>query len=217
MKGKIPVTIPPVVNHTSTEQRSVWPVGGTNRFGMLIDRYLSAMSAGRESAETECLEILREMRKHPWNMIVALTRAEERSDRSDYSLRWTLIQAAIQLRHEAALPYFRDLLLTAIPPEQSDAPDSFSTVREETFLRTTAIGGVGYLAARGNLAAIDALFEVLQIPSLSICRAAVQALLTANPGLRARVASRLPRDLHFLLDVKNTSGPEFHTRSKPLP
>jgi hypothetical protein len=202
MKGKIRTTTSAGVNESSISAPPAPGVG--NRFGALIERYLSAMTAGDERAESDCGAALGEMRKHPWNVIVALTRAEARSDRSDYWLRWALVYLAVQLKHEAALPYFRDLLLTPIPPEASETPDSFSTVRHETILRTTAIKGVGYLAARGNQHAVDALFEALQIPSLSVCRAAVQALLAANPNLRARIGHCLPRDLHFLLDLKTS-------------
>jgi hypothetical protein len=50
---------------------------------------------------------------------------------------------------------------TPIPPERSKNPHSFSTVAEETILRTTAIEGIKYLAADGSEAAIESLFDFL--------------------------------------------------------
>jgi hypothetical protein len=110
------------------------------------------------------------------------------------------------LRHPAALPFLRNLILTPIPPEESPDPHSFSTVGEETILRTTAVEGIGYLA-RGRADATEMLFEALRQPSLSIRRAAVQSLLATVRGrrLRARIARALPEEHQFLLDLKAVS------------
>jgi hypothetical protein len=56
------------------------------------------------------------------------------------------LRAAAELQHPAALPFLFNLVLTPIPPEESPDPHSFSTVAEETILRTTAVEGIGHLA-----------------------------------------------------------------------
>jgi hypothetical protein len=106
------------------------------------------------------------------------------------------------LDHDAALPYLRALILTPFPAEDSQDPHARTVAREETILRTTAIEGIGRLAERGNKGAVDALFECLDIPSISIRRASIQALLSAEPGYRERIAERLPADFYYLLDVQ---------------
>src|SRR3712207_8247200 len=45
---------------------------------------------------------------------------------------------------------FRSFVRTPIPLERSKDSHSFSTVAEETILRTTAVDGVEQLAAEGN-------------------------------------------------------------------
>jgi hypothetical protein len=116
------------------------------------------------------------------------------------------VHAASELRHPAALPFLRNLILTPIPPEESPDPHSFSTVGEETILRTTAVEGIGYLA-RGRADPTEMLFEALRQPSLSIRRAAVQSLLATARGrrLRARIARALPEEHQFLVDLKAVS------------
>jgi hypothetical protein len=129
------------------------------------------------------------------------------------------------MEHEAALPFLRNLVLTPIPPEQSKLPHSFSTVKEETILRTTALEGIGYLAARGNSRALEALFEALDISSISIRRASIQAILSTDPALRERIAERIPAEFRFLLDIEparvadvpQVKNPEKHLREQREP
>jgi hypothetical protein len=191
-------------------------------FAKKIFRYLKAINAIGDDAEDEARIALEDLRKDAEEVIAALAQAEPRCNRSDYPLRWALVYAACQMQHEAALPFLRNLVLTPIPPEQSKLPHSFSTVKEETVLRTTAIEGVGYLAARGNSRALDVLFEALDISSISIRRASIQAILAAEPDLRGRVAERVPSEFHYLLnirpayvtDVPQVKNPEKHLRDK---
>jgi hypothetical protein len=202
MKEKMPLkSLPPHLDDALAPKRASAPFGASP-YATLIGRYLAIMNAAGDGVESEYQAVLEEMRKDAAEVIVALAKAEACSDRSDYPLRWALVYAATQMKHEAALPYFRNLVLTPIPPEQSEQPHSFSTVREETILRTTAIEGLGQLATQGHRHAVDTLFEALDIPSISMRRAAVQALLAADSSLRERIRERLPRDFRFLLDLK---------------
>lgn len=150
---------------------------------------------------------LADLRVHPEDTVIELARAVNGCDPTDYPERWALIHAAAELRHPAALPLLKSLVLTPIPPEDSEDPHAFSTVGEETILRTTAVEGVEYLAVNGDEAALAALFEFLEQPSLSIRRATVQAILATRGGqdLRGRIAELLPRDQQFLLDIKRVN------------
>jgi len=214
VKDKMPLKSPPHVDDALAPKRAIAPPG-TSPFATLIGRYLAVMNAAGEGVESEYQAVLEEMRKDAAEVIVALAKAEECCDRSDYPLRWALVYAATQIKHEAALPYFRNLVLTPIPPEQSEMPHSFSTVREETTLRTTAIEGLGHLAAQGHRRAVGALFEALDIPSISVRRAAVQALLAADSSLRERIMERLPRDFRYLLDLKTPHVSEVQQVQNP--
>lgn len=151
------------------------------------------------------------LRQRAEQVVGELQRAQKASDPDDYQLRWALVYTAAKLEHPAALSMLKDLVLTPIPPERSPVPESFSTVAEETILRTTAVEGVERLVRAGDSNALDALFEFLGQPSLSIRRAAVQAILATpqGPQLRERIAALLPPDQQFLLDLKGLKVDEL--------
>ncbi len=174
-------------------------LGGTERrrarppdspAGILLQNFLVAMNAVGEDAEDTYRRTLADLRKRADLALIEIARAQNDCDRHDYPTRWVHVHAAAELRHPAALPFLLDLAL-------------YSTVAEETILRTTAVEGIGYLA-KERREAVEALFECLKQPSLSIRRAAVQSLLKTSRGrsLRSRIANALPEDQRFLLDLK---------------
>ncbi len=196
-----------------------------SRIVALINDLVEAIYATGDDAERACRTALKDLRAQADEAAIALARLESDCDRRTYPRRWGLIYAAAQLEHDAVLPFLRQVVLTPIPPEQSANPHSFSTVKEETALRTTAVEGVGALAARGNDRARESLFEFLSIESVSIRRASVQSLLALDRGLRDRVAGYLPRDFHHLLDIRAVAvadvpqikDPRQHLREGRLP
>ncbi len=196
-----------------------------SRIVALINNLTEAMYATGDDAEAAYRAALEELRAQADEAAIALARLESDCDRRTYPRRWALIYAATQLEHEAVLPFLRQVVLTPIPPERSSNPHSFSTVKEETVLRTTAVEGVGTLAARGNERARESLFEFLSIESISIRRACVQSLLAIDPGLRDRIAEYLPRDFRYLLDIRPVAvtdvpqikDPRQHLRDPRLP
>lgn len=171
--------------------------------GILLQNFLVAMNAVGEDAEDSYRRALADLRKRADLALVEIARAQNDCDRHDYPTRWAHVHAAAELRHPAVLPFLLDLALTPIPPEEAPDPHSYSTVAEETILRTTAVEGIGYLA-KERREAVEALFECLKQPSVSIRRAAVQSLLKTSRGrsLRSRIANALPEDQRFLLDLK---------------
>ena len=194
-----------------------------------INHFLAAMNAGGEDADEKYRVALEELRKYPDEIIVAIAQIEACGEH-EYPLRWGLVYAATQMNHDAALPFLRHIVLTPIPPERSRTPHSYSTVGQETVLRTTAVEGVGRLAAMGNERALQSLFDFLSLASISIRRASVQAILAVDEQLRDRIAEYLPPEQRFLLDIKpqvvtdvpQVQSPERHLRdqepqSKPSP
>jgi len=163
---------------------------------------IESMYSDGEDAEASFRTALEELRGQPDEAVIALARLEGEADRRAYPRRWALIYAATQLEHDAMLPFLRQVVSTPIPPEESLNPHSFSTVGEETVLRTTAIEAVGVLAARGNERAREALFAFLSIDSISMRRACVQSLLAIDRGLRDRITQYLPPEFRYLLDIR---------------
>jgi hypothetical protein len=196
-----------------------------SRVVALINNLVEAVYSVGDDAEDAYRAALEDLRAVADEAAIALARLESDSDRRNYPRRWALIYAAAQLEHEAVLPFLCQVVLTPIPPEQSANPHSFSTVKEETVLRSTAVEGVGTLAARGNDRARDSLLEFLSMDSISIRRASVQSLLAIDGGMREQIAERLPRDFYYLLeirpvgvaDVTQIKDPRQHLREKRLP
>lgn len=184
--------------------------------GTLLRNFFVAMNAAGDDAEEQYRRALADLRKEADLVVVEIARAQSECNARDYPGRWAHVHAAAELRHPAALPFLRNLILTPIPPEESPDPHSFSTAGEETILRTTAVEGIGYLA-KSRADATEALFEALKQPSLSIRRAAVQSLLATSRGrkLRARIARALPEDQQFLLDVKAVEVRDVPQVKKP--
>jgi hypothetical protein len=166
-----------------------------------LNNFLDAAYAVGADADERFKAARLRLRRGADDAVIAIAKALVGCRRRDYPLRWALIYAATQLDHPATVPLLRDVVLTPIPPEESADPHSFSTVGQETVLRTTAVDGLGRLAVAGNAKALDALFAFLAIPSLSIRRASILAILRKDRRLRGRVSEHLPVDQRYLLDV----------------
>jgi hypothetical protein len=175
-----------------------------NQAASLLNQFLQNIYNVGEDAQEIYEELLKKLQGQAESVIVEIVRAEGASDQDDYPFRWALVHTAAELKHPATLHFLKNLVLTPIPSERSEDPHSFSTVAEETIIRTTAVEGIEYLAKKGNSKANSALLEFLKIPSLSIRRAAVQAILatTAKKDIRKRLVALLPKEQHYLLDIK---------------
>jgi len=177
--------------------------------GRLLRDSLNLMNDPRAEAGERRADALSEMRQRAGDVVVEIAAAEAAADRENYPLRFQLVHTAAELKRPEALPFLRQFVRTRIPPERSSDPHSYSTVAEETILRTTAVEGVEQLAAEGNNEAREALFEFLRQDSLSIRRAAVQALLaTGGEGMRRRIQQALPEQQRFLLDIRRVEPDE---------
>ncbi len=170
---------------------------------VLLANVVSAMYQAGDDAEENYQAALKRLRERPEEVVIEISRSEQCCHEDDYPTRFALIHAAAQMEHKAVLPFLTNLILTPLPAEKSSDPHSFSTVQEETILRTRAIEGVGQLA-RENRDAANALFEFLKQPSLSMRRAAVQSLLAVrrDAATRKKIAALLPEEHRFLVDLK---------------
>lgn len=172
--------------------------------GIVLRNLLSAMYRGGNDAEEDYQRLLKEASRHAEEVLVEIARAFADCGFKDYPFRLALVQVATALRHPAALAFFASVVKTPIPEEQSPNPHSFSTVAEETIVRTMAVDGVSAHAAEGNDRAKNLLIDFVRLPSFSIRRAAVQGLLltTQEGDIRERIKYILPENQHFLLDLR---------------
>lgn len=174
--------------------------------GELLERVMFTMNGAGEDAEGEYQEAMGALRKQGIEAVIEIARRECRCLHADYATRWALIYIATELDQPAALPLLKNIVQTPIPVDKTRDPHA-SRVARETVLRTTAVDGIASLARKGDGGAVQALLEFLSIDSVSIRRAAVQGLRESPQGedLRDRIASCLPKDQHFLLDLKRVS------------
>ena len=172
--------------------------------GMLLRDLVATMHGAGDDAEERYQNALRQACEDPDALLVEVARALGDCSERDYALRWSLVYTAGQLKNPASLPLLKTVVTTPIPPERSRDPHSFSTVAEDTALRTTAVEGVAALARDGDEQATRALLGFLDIDSISIRRSAVQGLLAAPNAddLRDEIVDCLPKAQRFLLDVK---------------
>jgi hypothetical protein len=207
----------------ATDQLRITPrkraVGSTSPAGVALANAVAAMNRAGDNAEDEYQRALDDLRRQADAVIVEIAREANDCDEGDYPTRWALVHLASELRDPAALPFLRNLVQTPIPPERSKDPHSFSSVAEETIMRTTAVEGVAALAAeRQSKEAAEALWEFLKQPSLSVRRAAVQSIYHAVGGgkrVRDRIAGLLPDDQRFLIDLKPVAVTDVPQITRP--
>lgn len=172
--------------------------------GIRLHNFLRVIYSVGDKAEEEYQHALKELSEHAEEVLAEIARASANCDEKDYSLRLALVQTASALRNPAALPFLANIVKTPIPEEQSADPHSFSTVAEETIIRTTAVDGIAEHAKKGDERAIGLLMEFIKIPSFSIRRAAVHGLLSTKQAeeYREKIKCLLPEDQQFILDLR---------------
>jgi len=183
-------------------------VGGHARLRALVRNYVAAAHDVGEEADERLRRTIDDLRRESAPAVVEIARALGEAPAKDFPARAALIHAAAALEHSDALPLLVTLVDTPVPPEREAPSHGLGTTAEEIILRTTAVEGVGRAARDGDEAALSALIRFIESPVFSIRRASVQAALFARPdddAVRQRLLAALPRDQHFLLDLKQLS------------
>lgn len=172
--------------------------------GIRLNNLLQVIAGLGEDAEEEYQRALKAVREDLEEVLVEVAQASSDCCEHDYPLRMALVQIASELRHPASLPYLANIIKTPIADEKSGDPHSFSTVAEETIIRTAAVDGVAELARHGDERASRLLMEFVRLPSFSIRRAAVMGLLATKDGdqFREEIKSLLPDDQQFILEMR---------------
>lgn len=185
--------------------------------GQRLRRLLEAIDDFGDDAEAYYEEALAETREHAVGVLFEIARALGNCHDDDYPMRWSLTYAAATIATEKALPLLANIAQTPIPEEDSQDSHSFSTVEEETIIRTTAVDGISELAREGVDGATDVLFELLDSPSFSIRRAAVVGLKESPRGEEwvERIADCLPDEERFLLELKRADVRKVEQISDP--
>jgi hypothetical protein len=168
-----------------------------------VQTAINQMSASGPNAEEEYQLMLRALVREPEQAAAAIAGMYRETPEDQYIARWAQVQLLSDLRDDATLSAFDDILSTPIPPEKAPLMITYSTVGEEVMIRTTAIDGITRLAARGDRRAIDVLRKHTQHEALSVRRAAIQGYLqVAGPDAREELRKMLPERDHFLLDIR---------------
>lgn len=207
---------PPKVDTLANPQRRRTILeGGEGR--AFLENFVSAAYRSGPDAQSEYERALADLRKVPEAIVIEIARALGKCEPYDYATRWALVFAACELKHKSALPLLASIVSTPLPQEPQPPSHGFSIVANETVLRTTAIEGLGHLAAQGHNSAIDSLFRVVREPSISLRRAGVQAILgiRKSAAMIERLRASLPPEQHFLLELKRPAVTEVPQVPKP--
>ncbi len=200
-------------SHDSLELQEGHGPHRRSEVGELLHAALRTMNG---ELEEEYQEAIQALTKRGFEAVIEIARQECKCVENDYATRWALVHIAAGLDDGAALPLLASIVTTPIPPERAKDPVS-STAAQETVIRTTAVDGVAALAARGDDTASKMLLDFLRIDSISIRRAAVQGLINSPRGddYRDQIVRCLPKEQHFLLDLKRVSVDKFEQVRDP--
>jgi hypothetical protein len=200
---------PQVGDQLHNQGRPSRVAGGLTHSARLRDALAGMYSSG-DDATLRHDRAIENLKRDPEEMMVAIAAAYGQCSAGDYPQRHALVYAARVMAHESALPLLASVALSDIPPEAASDPHSFSTVAEETIIRMSAVDGIAHHASHGVGHAIDLLLRCVESPAFSVRRAAVTALMATpkGPRLRRRLEALVPKDEHFIFDLKRVSVSE---------
>jgi hypothetical protein len=169
-----------------------------------LQEVLAAMYGIGEDAKDHYDKAVENLKRDPQGMMVAIIAAYGRCPAGDYPQRHALVCAASAMGDASALPFLASVALSEIPAEASTDPHSFSTVAEETIVRMSAVDGIAHHASRAEKHAVEILLRCVESRSFSIRRAAVTGLMATDQGkkLRPKMEALIPKDQHFVFDLK---------------
>jgi hypothetical protein len=178
------------------------PVPSTEA-GSLVREFLHDVNASGDDADDVYGQTLARLRERAEPVAEAFADSYRAASRDAYGLRWALVYGAAKLEHPAALTFLREVAGSPVPLEESN-DHHFSTAKEESIIRTTAVEGLGRLAVGGEGEAEEGLFEALSHPTFSVRVTAAQALVDGDDSavMRNRILASLPADEAFVLEIR---------------
>ena len=171
--------------------------------GREIVEAVNRMGGIGEDAEAHYQHALRALRSHSKDVLLDVAALYHRLPVHRYLDRWSLVQLVTSLEDRASLTFVDEILSSALPPEESKNPATYSTVGEEVIIRTTAIEAVERLAVGGDAQALEVLLKYTRHHNFSVKRAAIQSYL-AQGGKHARevLLKALPEEDRHILDIR---------------
>jgi hypothetical protein len=125
-----------------------------------------------------------------------------------YVERWSLVKVLADLHHPQSLSHLDAIANTPLPAAQGEGADR--TLCEETMIRTTAAEGIARQAGTGDAGALALLLKNCLNPIFSVRQASVQAYLAhGGPQARATLERLIPRNEHFVLDIREVSAADM--------
>jgi hypothetical protein len=169
-------------------------------------RHMNAVEPDGEMSYFRVLELLRtsEDAVHAIGRVLSIAPAD------DSNLRWSLLYLLAELDQPRSLELFLKVALDKISPRPRDGQGCESARDGEVLVATMAIDGLGRLA-RGEAAAIDALFRIVEAQEEAALRIeAVKAILAVAPDAADRLAKMLPENLVYAIDLKVERAEALH-------
>lgn len=167
-----------------------------------IAKAINLMGGTGDNAEANYQSALADLTRKSKEVVSVLASEYKNIPKNQYLDRWSLVQLSVDLKDPSSLPILDEILSSQIPPEESKDPHSFSTVREEVIIRTTAVEALIQIAADRNTQALELLLKHVQHENFSIKRASIQGYL-ANGGEEAHetLLRVLPKKDHHILNI----------------
>lgn len=170
---------------------------------------INQMMGSGPDAELNYREALQALRRDSRGAVGAVRDMYRATPEDQYMDRWTQVYLLADLRNGAARPALDEILSTPIPREKAPGMITYSTVGEETMIRTTAIEGLTRLAAQDDREALEMLRKHMQHENSSIRNAAIQGYIeAAGEGARDELRRVLPERDHFILDIRRVGVQE---------
>ncbi len=176
-------------------------VFGDDVVGRQVRAVVVAMWSGTDGEADRLVDALR---ADQGASIAEIGRVYKALPAEDHDLRWALVNLATIVGGVATLPLLEAVITTPVPTEISGEKHRFPTVTRELMIRIRALEGIRTLAAAGHDTARRFLVDQLKSPHFSIRKSAALALLGLRDGAQYKdlVMEHLPRDEHFVLDIR---------------
>lgn len=164
-------------------------------------RHLHSTAEEGGVAYQRVTELLRDRR----DLTEAVTQLSKALGPSDVSLRWTLLQILGDAGDESAASVFVRVAVAPLPAD--DERRGCESPRDgEILVRTMAVEGLQLLAGRHPHAAELLLEIVKSAPDRALV---IEAVKTASAlGLRDKVRDILPKESHWMLDIRRARTDE---------